>query len=157
MRANSCQSGFTLTELVVVLVIVGTLAIVALPRFFDVGIYQQRGFYDELVSALRYAHKHAMATGCHVRVRITAAGYDLLRAPNLAGCKGALGTLSAPVASPQGGPFSGSAPAGVGLSAADFFFDGQGRVPAAIPGFVLVSVNARQARVYGETGFVQEL
>jgi MSHA pilin protein MshC len=157
MRANRCQSGFTLTELVVVLVIVGTLAIVALPRFFDVGIYQQRGFYDELVSALRYAHKHAIATGCHVRVRITSTGYDLLRAPGLAGCKGALGALSAPVANPGGGSFSGSAPSGVALSATDFFFDGQGRVPAAIPGFILVSANSRQVRVYGETGFVQEL
>lgn len=52
------SSGFTLTELVTVIVILGILAVVALPRM-DTSGYRSLQFRDQTVGALRYAQKSA--------------------------------------------------------------------------------------------------
>ena len=67
------QKGFTLTELVLVMVIMGVLAIVAAPRFFDVQVYNSRASYNDVLSSLRYAQKLAVATGCEVQFSVNAA------------------------------------------------------------------------------------
>jgi len=55
------RAGFTLVELVMVIVIIGVLAAVATPRFFDNNAVQARGFVDQVQSTLRYAQKEAIA------------------------------------------------------------------------------------------------
>ena len=64
--------GFTLVEMIVTLIIVALIAAVAGPRFFSLSAFQESGFYDETVSAVRYAQKYAVASGCTVRVQTTA-------------------------------------------------------------------------------------
>ncbi len=55
------QRGFTMTELITIIVIVGILAVAALPRFFDSDAFSSRGFRDQVISTLRYAQKTAIA------------------------------------------------------------------------------------------------
>lgn len=64
---SSCK-GFTLVELVLILVIAGILAVVALPRMFDRNTFDTRALGDEVKAMLRYAQKMAIAQNRHVFV-----------------------------------------------------------------------------------------
>ena len=71
MFRTSNQHGFTIVELVVVIIVLGIISAVAVPRFFDLNDYKEIAFKDELVSALRFAHKRAVASGEKVEIKIT--------------------------------------------------------------------------------------
>lgn len=77
MSENNKQSGFTLVELVVVIVLLGILAAFAIPRFVDIDSFRVRAAYDEVAGAVRYAQKLAVVSGCEVQVVISANGYAL--------------------------------------------------------------------------------
>ena len=63
--------GFTLPELVIVLVLIGILAAFAAPRL-DVTGFERQIFADELTNGLRYARKVALNSGCPVQVDVSA-------------------------------------------------------------------------------------
>lgn len=53
--------GFTLVELIMVLVLLGILAVFIAPKFSDPSTFTARGFHDETIAILRYAQKTAIA------------------------------------------------------------------------------------------------
>lgn len=64
-----------------VVVIVGIMAAVALPRFADRSTFDAQGFYDQAQSAVRYAQNSAIAKRRTVYVMVdTGAGYTRIRA-----------------------------------------------------------------------------
>lgn len=67
------QCGFTLVELITVMVIVGVLAVAVLPRFFTVSEFEDRGSADQVKSILRFAQKTAVAQRRNISVTISAA------------------------------------------------------------------------------------
>lgn len=55
------HAGFTLVELVMVIVMLGLLAVVAVPRMSSGDGFRSAAFRDEVVAALRHAHKSAVS------------------------------------------------------------------------------------------------
>ncbi|HJV75002.1 MAG TPA: prepilin-type N-terminal cleavage/methylation domain-containing protein [Noviherbaspirillum sp.] len=55
------QQAFTLVELIGVIIIVGILAVAAIPRFFQRTTFDARSFSDQTLAVLRYAQKSAIA------------------------------------------------------------------------------------------------
>lgn len=121
---RSCldQSGFTLVELVTIMVIVGILAVFAAPRLTDRTGFESRGFYDQAQAIVRYAQKIAVAQRQSppkppVFVVISAASIQI--------CYDA--ACATPVVDPtRGGALTVTAPTGVTLTPATFSFDGSG-------------------------------
>jgi MSHA pilin protein MshC len=115
------QRGFTVIELVTVVVILGILAAVAAPRLFDNAVFNQRGYADEIAGALRYAQRIAIASGCNVRVNVNAAGYNAVQ-PTVRCATG--GTWNVAVLAPDRRPLANVAPAGIVVNAAVIEFNG---------------------------------
>ena len=86
-------TGFTLIELVMTLALLGILAVVVGPRIFATDTFDARGFHDETLALLRFAHKSAIAQRRPVCVTFTSSsarlGIDADRnsATGSAGCE----------------------------------------------------------------------
>ena len=158
-RTPTSVAGFTLIELIAVMVIIGILSVVAGPRFFDQEIFAQRGFADEAKSALRYAQKLAIASGCNVDFALTSDGYRVRRWRGGSDCNDRKGTLST-VTRPGGDPFASAPPAGITVPTFEIFFDAIGRPRQLADGSLYataqsVLVGPHQISVQAESGLVQ--
>lgn len=67
------QRGFSMVELITVIVILGIISAVVAPRFLDFAAFDSRGFSDEVRATLRLAQKLAIAQHRNVCVNVTTA------------------------------------------------------------------------------------
>jgi MSHA pilin protein MshC len=70
-RGGYGESGFTMTELITIMVILGILAAVAVPRFVDNETFQNRAAADQAKAVFRYAQKTAIASHSTVTVNLS--------------------------------------------------------------------------------------
>lgn len=113
MRASR---GFSLIELIVVIILMAILVGVAAPRFFGSGDFEAPAFARELASAARYAQKLAVVSGCPVNLTVSATGYALFQPQATTPvCTGAL-TMTLPARHPASGEdFAATVPTGVSV------------------------------------------
>jgi MSHA pilin protein MshC len=152
------SKGYTIVELVIVVLLLGILAANAMPKFFTASRFEAMGFADASVSALRYAQKLALSSGCDTLFDIDSTGYALYQRRDA--CDS--GPLTRPVNRPGGAAWGGGAPTGVVVSSLAIYFDGQGQPVDAASSTVLstaasYSIDGRSVRVQPVTGFVQVL
>lgn len=152
LRVLQLQSGFTMVELVTTVIIVGIVASMAAPRFFNGNIFESRGFYDEVVSTLRYAQQAAIAQNRFVCVGFSVNSVTLTTGADNSCTSNPGGSVN------LGGP-AGAAPYSVSNSRAsfsptpaNFYFDALGRSSAAQS--FGVSGYATPIKIETETGYV---
>jgi prepilin-type N-terminal cleavage/methylation domain-containing protein len=162
IRARGVQSGFSLIELVAVLVIIGALAVFVAPRLNITG-FSQYSFHEELLAAARHAQKTATATRCSVQFEVDAAADSYAATFADAGPPQPPGAgppqctdgnaLSAPG---RGGDLAGSAPDGVDVTTgATVTFDGFG-VPGEPSTVTVTLAGGRQVVFEANTGYVHD-
>ena len=152
------ERGVTLIELIAVIIVLGILAAIAVPRFGNLDAFKARGFYDQLTSALRYAQKVAVASGCAVQVSVSSTQLTLNQ---YAGCSSGSPNVPVPIPGQSSSSNTLSAPSDTTLSASPtiFVFDSRGRAVDPTTGdpltnYVTVQVGSRSLKVYGDTGYV---
>lgn len=142
------MTGFTLIELVMTMVIVGILAAVVAPRFFDNNVFQSRGFADQVQATLRYAQKLAIAQHRFACAAFTNNSITLTIGPTAA--------CGTPLLSPTGeANYVITAPAGITFAAipTDFSFNALG-TPTNAPQTINIIGASDGITIEAETGYV---
>ena len=151
--ASSAEHGFTLTELVVVIVVAGILAATVLPRFAGNHGFEERGFRDETASALRFAQKSAIAARRTVCATFgaTQVSFRISTDFGVADC-----TTGSILAGPKGGALVVTATGSASYSSAPsaIIFDATGRPSGQAPITVSSLPASLGITVEAETGYV---
>ncbi len=151
---RGASRGFTLVELILVMVIAGILAAVAVPRMLGRSSFDTRGFADQLAATVRFAQKLAISQRRDVFVQLTASDATL--------CFVAVAPCAAASRAPGPGgetPYTVTVPGGVAIASplAALSFDATGRPnTAALLDIQVNGAGAHHVFVERETGFVHD-
>lgn len=164
--------GFTLVELVAVILIVGVLGAAAAGRMMERNQFDDRAFADQAAALVRFGQKVAIAQNRNVYVRISPASVALCYAANCPSGSLVTGPAGGNSGSTETAAACGSAtwaceapPQGVKINTtSQFYFDALGKpfavgdpVTGSVSSIVAplaVSIGTRSFVVEAETGYV---
>jgi MSHA pilin protein MshC len=164
------MAGFTLVELVTVLILVGILAVVAIPRMLD-RTFDERGFHDATQAAIQHARRVAVASRHFVCATVTAgtkpAGMVALSMDTTPPEAVAAVNCTVAIALPSPGRGCAAtnqvcAPTGVALGGSSLIFDPLGRsvlitkAVRAPPALNITVSNQPPILIEPETGYVHQ-
>lgn len=149
------SGGYTVVELVIVILLLGILAANAMPRFFEASRFEEMGYADAAIATARYAQKLALGSGCDTAFRIGPSGYGIYQRASSCNSGGFTRTVSRP----GGGPWTAAVPGGVTVTTQSVYFDAQGRPSDLNSGSLLTApatftVGGRGVTIEAESGFV---
>ena len=150
------NSGFSLIELLTVILLLSILGVVALGRFGSQEGFAARGFFDDTVTAVRFAQKLAISSGCDVQVVTNASGYQLFQ--RATDCVTGGFTRNVPNPADRSNNYqSASIPGGFSLTAGAITFDARGIRQESAPATFLVSDGSLNYSftVFQSTGLVR--
>ena len=150
------NSGFSLVELITVTILLGILGVMALGRLGNTDQSLARGFYDDTVTAVGFAQKFAISSGCDVRVVTSATGYQVFQS---GGC--VTDDFANPVPNPanRNSNYQSSAiPDDFSLTTGDITFNARGLREEATSDFTLSGGSTSYSfRVHSGSGLVEKL
>ena len=151
------NTGFTLVELIVVIVLVGFVALIAAPRFFSQPTFDAARFHEASISAVRYGQKVAVAQRTNVYVVTTVSSVALCYNTSCGSLVQSPGDNTA---------FVINAPNNITLAGTSFSFNALGQpgdtaappVPLAVNTTLTINGDgtSRQIVVERETGYVHK-
>ena len=170
------QRGFTMVELIVVMVLVGILGAIGASRFFDRAGFDLPAYAEQLRTMLRFAQKSAIARNAPVFVRFEENRISLCLAEPSGGCPPAaqvaspggigLGDEASETQCGKGNWYCVGTPVGVAWTTAPVLdwlrFDALGRPsqPGGVLGGLTLTITggrseSQTVRVTEETGYVR--
>ena len=158
-RLGSKAKGFTIIELISVLVILGIITASAIPLMSSKSAYDERFFYDDLLQALRFSQRLSVASGCSVQITLSGTSFGLLQD---SACNSASPSFNKTVYLPGSGDVyqNNDLPSGTTYSSSlsPIIFNSLGQAvnsSANVFSQAAIVVGGRTILVDGETGFAR--
>jgi MSHA pilin protein MshC len=152
--------GFTMVELIVVMVLMGILAAIGIPKIMGNSSFSPLALHDQILTAMRYAQKTAVShrrVVCATQPNIYTINFNIASAPGATSC----GTIV--LVNPIDITVSGATPVTYTDNfGSTLFFQPDGTITADLAGTTprsgAISINGEGAtytiRIDGETGYV---
>ena len=136
------QRGFTIVELIIVILLVGILAINVGTRFFSNSSFADRNVADELVEAIRYAQHLAMSRGGGIQIVTTTTSYTVQQTDTTA------------IPNPnRTGDYSVTIPGNSSLTAETISFNGLGQPDTTLDTNITIGSGNHVVTIETETGY----
>jgi len=135
------NKGFTLIELIVVIIIISILSITINNKFYNVKSYNNRALFDEIRSSVGFAKQLSINSRCFVEFTTSSSHYKILISANETDCKDKGKSRAREVVFNQ--PLNGS---GVGLSGGVLFTpEGESETGATVISIDGLNVNIEKS------------